>query len=113
MPILKLTMPANMIARRGIVRVSRYIREPSPIRSIATHTHSHHASLVSILPTSIDKYSTDFIQNAAQVGELIARMQDLHRKIEGGGPAKAKEKHIARGKMLAREYVNQLLPLTG
>ncbi|KAL9633173.1 MAG: hypothetical protein Q9164_004861 [Protoblastenia rupestris] len=36
-------------------------------------------------------------------------MQDLHRKIEGGGPAKAKEKHIARGKMLVRDRITALL----
>ena len=38
------------------------------------------------------------------MGEVMARMEGLHHKIEGGGPAKAKEKHLARGKMLAREY---------
>ena len=35
----------------------------------------------------------------------MARMEALHKKIEGGGSAKAREKHIARGKMLPREYV--------
>ncbi len=39
------------------------------------------------------------------MGEVMARMQELHKKIEGGGSAKAREKHIARGKMLPREYV--------
>lgn len=38
------------------------------------------------------------------MGEVMARMETLHHKIEGGGPVKAKEKHLARGKMLAREY---------
>ena len=38
------------------------------------------------------------------MGEVMARMERLHNKIEGGGPVKAKEKHLARGKMLAREY---------
>ena len=36
--------------------------------------------------------------------EVMARMERLHQKIEGGGPVKAREKHLARGKMLAREY---------
>ncbi len=39
------------------------------------------------------------------MGEVMARMQELHKKIEGGGSAKARDKHIARGKMLPREYV--------
>ena len=38
------------------------------------------------------------------MGEVVAGMERLHHKIEGGGPVKAKEKHLARGKMLAREY---------
>lgn len=39
------------------------------------------------------------------MGEVMARMEELHRKVEGGGSAKAREKHISRGKMLPREYV--------
>ena len=39
------------------------------------------------------------------MGEVMARMQELHKKIQEGGSAKAREKHIARGKMLPREYV--------
>jgi len=39
------------------------------------------------------------------MGEVTARMQELHQRVESGGPAKAREKHIARGKMLPREYV--------
>ena len=39
------------------------------------------------------------------MAEAIASMQELHKKIEEGGSAKAREKHIARGKMLPREYV--------
>jgi len=39
------------------------------------------------------------------MGEVMARVQELHQKIEAGGTAKARDKHIARGKMLPREYV--------
>lgn len=35
----------------------------------------------------------------------MARMTELHAKIAKGGPQKARDKHIARGKMLPREYV--------
>ena len=43
------------------------------------------------------------------MGELEARMRELHQKIESGGSVKARDKHIARGKMLPREYVNLAL----
>ena len=72
-------------------------------RSIATHTFSHHASALSVLPTNVDPSSADFRENAVQFDELLARMRELHQKIEQGGPQKAKEKHVARGKMLPRE----------
>ena len=42
------------------------------------------------------------------MGEVMARMQELHKKIQEGGSGKAREKHIARGKMLPREYVNRV-----
>ena len=78
---------------------------PSCSRSVATHTFNHHASAISSLPTNVDVSSKDFKENARQMGEVMAKMNDLHAKIESGGPARAREKHIARGKMLPREYV--------
>lgn len=74
-------------------------------RSIATHTFSHHASALSVLPTNVDTSLAEFKENAAQFGELLASMRELHQKIEQGGAQKAREKHVARGKMLPREYV--------
>lgn len=81
------------------------IQKNNHVRCIATQVLSHHASAISILPTKIDTSSTEFKDNASQVGEVMARMQELHRRIHEGGPEKAREKHIARGKMLPREYV--------
>ena len=76
-------------------------------RPIATHGFNHHASLLSIISSKVDKSSEQYEDNAKQMGEVMARMQELHQKIELGGPAKAREKHIARGKMLPREYVEK------
>lgn len=85
----------------------------SHLRTIATHTYRHHASALSILSSNVDKSSMDFKENAAQMGEVMARMQELHRKIEEGGPAKARDKHTARGKMLPREYVDRAIGRSG
>lgn len=41
--------------------------------------------------------------------ELVGRMADMHSKIAQGGPQKAKDKHIARGKMLPRDRVTALI----
>lgn len=41
--------------------------------------------------------------------ELLDRMSSLHGTISQGGPQKAKDKHIARGKMLPRDRVTALI----
>lgn len=76
-------------------------------RSVATHTYSHHAAALSVLPSNVDTGSTEYEENVRQFGEVMARTQELHRIMEQGGPEKAKEKHVKRGKMLPRESVTQ------
>lgn len=73
-------------------------------RSVATHTFNHQAAALSVLPTSVDTSAAEFKENVARYGELMASMRARHEAIEQGGPQHAKEKHIARGKMLPREY---------
>ncbi|KAI9790057.1 MAG: Methylcrotonoyl-CoA carboxylase beta chain, mitochondrial [Candelina submexicana] len=41
--------------------------------------------------------------------ELLAQLSELHLKIAQGGPQKAREKHIARGKMLPRDRITALV----
>ena len=74
-------------------------------RSIATHPYNHHATALSVLPTNVDASSADFKENTRQFKDVTARLQEIHNGIEQGGPQKAREKHVARGKMLPREYV--------
>ncbi|EEP78889.1 methylcrotonoyl-CoA carboxylase subunit beta [Uncinocarpus reesii 1704] len=78
-------------------------------RSVASYTHAHQASAISVLPTAVDTSSPDFKQNAEQMNDLLAKMSELHAKIAKGGPQKAHEKHIARGKMLPRDRVTALV----
>ncbi|OJJ57027.1 hypothetical protein ASPSYDRAFT_59447 [Aspergillus sydowii CBS 593.65] len=81
----------------------------SPSRSIASYTHPHHASAISVLPTAVDTTSPDFKENAEQMQEVLDQMNTLHSTIAEGGPQKAKDKHIARGKMLPRDRVTSLV----
>lgn len=74
-------------------------------RYIATHTHPHQAAAISVLQTAVDKNSAEFKENEAQMKELLVGMSELHAKISLGGNQKARDKHIARGKMLPRESV--------
>lgn len=78
-------------------------------RPIATHTYAYHAKQLSILPTNIETSSPTYKQNASAYVSLLSETQDLHQKIEAGGTPKARDKHIARGKMLVRDRITALL----
>src|SRR5579862_5681709 len=72
-------------------------------RFVATHPYAHHAAAISVVPTAVDTSNPEFKENAAEIATVIASLKQLHAKIERGGPKKARDKHIARGKMLPRE----------
>lgn len=78
-------------------------------RSVASYTHPHHASAISILSSSVDKTSSDFRENAKQMQQLTETMTNLHTTIAQGGPQKAKDKHVSRGKMLPRDRITALI----
>ncbi|KAL8996558.1 MAG: hypothetical protein Q9169_003953 [Polycauliona sp. 2 TL-2023] len=99
---------------RSCLRISSTLpnsfRPSLPLRrSIATHTHSHHAKRLSILPTNVDTSSSTFRDNASNFKILMSQMEDLHRKIEKGGTEKAREKHLKKGKMLVRDRITALI----
>lgn len=75
-------------------------------RHIATHTHPEQAAAISIIRTSVDTSSAEFKENMRQMGELTRNMAELHARIAQGGTQKARDKHVARGKMLPREYAS-------
>ncbi|KAJ5585967.1 methylcrotonoyl-CoA carboxylase beta chain [Penicillium hetheringtonii] len=78
-------------------------------RTVASYTHPHHASALSVLPTTVDTSSPEYQENSQQMQELLDRMSSLHGKIAQGGPEKAREKHLSRGKMLPRDRVSALI----
>ncbi|OQD73451.1 hypothetical protein PENDEC_c015G04757 [Penicillium decumbens] len=80
-----------------------------PLRSVASYTHPHHASALSVLPTAVDTSSPEYRENSQQMQELLDRMSSLHANISKGGSEKAREKHISRGKMLPRDRVSALI----
>ncbi|KAH0494831.1 hypothetical protein TgHK011_008416 [Trichoderma gracile] len=78
-------------------------------RSAATLTPPHQAAAISRLPTNVDPSSDEFKENQRQMAEVTARLQELASTIQKGGPPKAREKHIARKKMLPRDRVAALI----
>lgn len=62
-----------------------------------------------ILHSQIDPKSTAFQQNQKQMKILVDDLRKSVATIAQGGNPKAREKHLARGKLLTRERINLLL----
>jgi len=64
---------------------------------------------MTVLKTSINIRSEEFQANRDAMQHLVNDMQDKFQQITLGGGEKARDKHLARGKLLPRERVRQLL----
>jgi 3-methylcrotonyl-CoA carboxylase beta subunit len=64
---------------------------------------------VSVIKSAINTRSEDFKANKAHMEGLMADMRDKLAAIKLGGGEKAREKHLARGKLLPRDRVRTLL----
>jgi 3-methylcrotonyl-CoA carboxylase beta subunit len=62
-----------------------------------------------VIPNTVDPESATFGENASQMKEAVARVKALVQTAEEGGPKQAREKHLARGKMLPRERIFKLV----
>ena len=61
------------------------------------------------LATRLDPASDSFKANAARMDELVAELKARTAEAALGGPEQARQKHLARGKLLPRERVERLL----
>jgi 3-methylcrotonyl-CoA carboxylase beta subunit len=64
---------------------------------------------VTAIPTSIDTASNEFRANQAAMRALVADLEGRRAKAAEGGPPRARERHLARGKLLPRERVTTLI----
>jgi acetyl-CoA carboxylase carboxyltransferase component len=62
-----------------------------------------------VLQTQLDARSADFQANAAAMRQIVADLRATVDRIALGGPEAARQKHLARGKLLPRERVNALI----
>jgi 3-methylcrotonyl-CoA carboxylase beta subunit len=62
-----------------------------------------------VLHSQIDPRSPEFAENAAHLKALVADLRAQLDRVALGGGDKAREKHVARGKLLPRERVDALL----
>jgi 3-methylcrotonyl-CoA carboxylase beta subunit len=62
-----------------------------------------------MIETKTNVRTAEFAANVSAMQEKIAALTAALEKIGTGGPEAARQKHIARGKLLPRERVEQLL----
>ena len=62
-----------------------------------------------LLATRCDPRSEAFRANAAVMDRLVEELRALRAEAALGGPAASRERHVARGKLLPRDRVEQLL----
>ncbi|QQO11808.1 methylcrotonoyl-CoA carboxylase [Bradyrhizobium diazoefficiens] len=61
------------------------------------------------LHSSIDPSSSDFARNSDAMRALVADLREKLNQVAGGGGEPSRNRHTARGKMLARERVDLLV----
>ena len=61
------------------------------------------------LPTLHDPHSDRSVANRAAMETAVADLREKTATAAAGGPAKAQDKHLARGKLLPRQRVERLL----
>lgn len=90
-----------MILRRSIYRLAS--QASSPKRSLSS------LGSLSILLNNVDITSDSFKSNQTAMNSIVSDLDALHARIAMGGTQKARDRHVKRGKMLARYRIGALL----
>src|SRR5690606_41694266 len=64
---------------------------------------------MAILHTQINPRSPEFATNSAAMLEQVENLRALLARVSEGGGEVAQQRHVARGKLLARERIDALL----
>jgi len=64
---------------------------------------------VTRIQSKIDTSSAEFAKNDAANRQLAGELKDVLAKVSAGGSERAREKHIARGKLLPRDRIRSLV----
>jgi 3-methylcrotonyl-CoA carboxylase beta subunit len=64
---------------------------------------------VPVITSQVDRTSAEFRANESAMRALVAELERQRAAAAAGGPARARERHLARGKLLPRDRVLTLL----
>ncbi|KAK8061369.1 methylcrotonoyl-CoA carboxylase beta chain [Apiospora phragmitis] len=97
--------------RHVIPRYSLSRRTPPSCRAVSSYTAPYQANAISVIQSNVDSTADEFKENERAMSEAMARLEKLTRAAQQGGSAKAREKHLARKKLLPRDRVTALIDL--
>ncbi|KAF9167278.1 Methylcrotonoyl-CoA carboxylase beta chain, mitochondrial [Actinomortierella ambigua] len=100
--IPRLASPSTIHAARSVMR-------PSMAAGIVRNYHRSHEEQATVLPNHIDPHKPEFKENAARMQALVDDMNARVAEIKLGGGKVARDRHIARKKLLPRDRVDRLL----
>ncbi|TMJ04223.1 MAG: methylcrotonoyl-CoA carboxylase [Alphaproteobacteria bacterium] len=80
-----------------------------PRRAIVAAESGTGEGPVAKLASVVDTQSNEFRANAAAMRALVTDLERKRAEAAPGGPARARERHAARGKLLPRERVTRLI----
>ena len=66
---------------------------------------------MTVIQTGIDSGAEGFKANRVHMQSLVGDLNSELARVVEGGPAAAREKHLARGKLLPRERIRRLIDL--
>jgi 3-methylcrotonyl-CoA carboxylase beta subunit len=66
---------------------------------------------MTVLTSNVNPRSAQFAENASAMSALVGRLRERAAIVKLGGHERAREKHLARGKLLPRDRVRKLLDI--
>ncbi|GAM17261.1 hypothetical protein SAMD00019534_004360 [Acytostelium subglobosum LB1] len=106
------------LVSRNIVRSSHVLRSGSLTASASaalltsrpSFMRSYHTdNLMHILDGSVDRNSVEYKENLQRMTQSVEQLNNVIDKIKQGGGAKLNERHVSRGKLLARQRIDALV----
>lgn len=85
---------------------------PAPVRFYNAYASPTQTADLQVIQSKVDTSSPDFKERAESMNALISEFEQLHRSVSDPEvyiPAKIKEKHLARKKLLPRDRIASLI----
>src|SRR5262249_23688788 len=64
---------------------------------------------LTLITSTVDRSADEFRANQAAMGALVAELAARRAEAAQGGPARARERHLERGKLIPRDRVMRLI----